>query len=252
MKTIRIPHALLAALLCSLAAGSPASEQSRARNMKLLELGGVIQGAASAAGQRDDPARYLGILGSGGIDGAIRGCAGGAMEAAARGARRGADIRRACKDSAASEAVDTMIDAHDVALQEEANQRRISMLRAATEHVQRENQQIQALVDTSTQSLRDGQARLAALQRDVAARRVTATQAEQARAREQQNVDAMRTTIENLKATREQHGATSLRATGSATERRQLDAEIARMDRQIRTLEGQLADYQRALKVSGA
>lgn len=251
MSSIHFQRALLAALLCGAAATSPASERSRARNAQLLELGGVLQQAASAAAQRDDPGRYGAIVGSGTVQGAVQGCAAAAVEAALRRERR-ADIRRACKDGAASQATATAVDAHYVALQEEANLRQISTLRVATERVQRDNQQMQALIEASGQSLRDGQARLAVLQRDVAARRVSATQAEQARAREQQNVDAMRAAIDNLKSARQQHGASSVQATGSATERRQLDGEIARMDQQIRTLERQLADYQRALTVSGA
>ena len=251
MTTIRFRRALLAALLCGAAAASPASERSRARNAQLFELGSVLGQAASAAGQRDDPGRYGAIVGSGAAQGAAKGCLGAAVDAVLQ-RERGAGVRRACKDGAAVGATVTAIDAHQVALQEEANQRQISTLRVATERVQRDNQQMQALIEASAQSLRDGRARLTALQRDVAARKVSAARAEQARAREQQNVDAMRATLDNLKSTRQQHGTSSLQATGSATERRQLDGESARMDKQIATLERQLGDYQRALAVSGA
>lgn len=251
MTSIRFRRALLAALLCGAAASSPASERSRARNAQLLELGSVLQQAASAAGQRDDPGRYGAIVGSGAAQGAAQGCLAGAVDAALR-RERGAGMRRACKDGAAVGATATAIDAHHVALQEEANQRHISTLRVATERVQRDNRQIQALIEASSQSLRDGQTRLSALRRDVASRKVSAAQAEQARAREQQGVDAMRAAIDNLKSARAQHGASSLQATGSPIERRQLDGEIARMDQQITTLERQFADYQRALAVSGA
>jgi chromosome segregation ATPase len=251
MKTRLSTRAVLVALLCGAAAAAPASERSRERNAQWLQLGGVLREAAGGAAQRDNPGRYGETVLGGAATGAAQGCAAAALEALLR-RERGDALRRACKDGAAVQATAGAVDGHFTALQEEANQRQISTLRVATEQVQRENQQIQSLIEASGQSLRDGQARLSALRRDVAARKVSAAEAEQARAAEQRNAEAMRNALENLKAARRQHAASSLQATGSTAERRQLDGEIARMDKQITTLERQLADYQRALAVSGA
>lgn len=250
MKTRLSTRVVLVALLCGAASTASAGEP-RERNAPWLQLGGVLREAAGAAAQRDNPGRYGEIVLGGAAASAAQGCVAAAVDAALR-RERGNAVRRACRDGAAVQATAGAVDGHFTALQEEANQRQISTLRVATEQVQRENQQIQSLIEASGQSLRDGQARLAALQRDVAARKVSAAEAEQARAAEQRNAEAMRAALDNLKAARAQHGASSRQATGSTAERRQLDGEIARMDRQITTLERQLADYQRALAVSGA
>lgn len=251
MSPMSWPRATLALLLCGAAAASPASERSRERLAQLVQLGGVLQQAAGEAAQRDDPTRYRDIVIGGTVHGAAQGCANAAIEAVLR-QERGAGVRRACKDGAATQAAAGAVDARFVALTEEANQRRISTLRVAAEQVQRDNLQLQGLVEAAGLSLRDGQARLAGLQRDVAARRVSVGDAAQARQQEQRQIDQLRASIEQLKASRRRHGDTARLATGSAVERQTLDGQIARMDRQIATLERQLLDYQRALLVSGA
>lgn len=251
MPTLSFPRAALALLLCGAAAASPASERSRERVARLIELGGVLQEATVQAPQRDDPARYRDVVVGGAVHGAAQGCVNAALEAWWRG-ERGAGARRACKDGAAVQAGAGARDGHLVALQEEANRRQLSTLRVATEQVQRDNLQLQALVDAAGRSLRNGQARLLALQRDVGARRASTAQLDQARSEEQRRAGQLAATIENLKVARRQHGGAAQQAGGSAAERQALDAQIARMDQQIGTLERQLADFQRALIVSGA
>lgn len=248
MSAVPSHRAAIALLLCCAAAASPASERALER---LAQLGGVLQQAAAEAPLRDDPGRYREIVIGGTVHGAAQGCLNATLEAVLR-QERGAGVRRACKDGATAQASAGAIDAHLVALTEEANQRRISTLRVAAEQVQRDNLRLQAMVEAAGLSLRDGQARLAGLQRQVATRRMSAAEAAQARRQEQRNIDQLNASIENLKAARQQHGDTARQATGSAIERRTLDTQIARMDQQIATLERQLIDYQRALVVSGA
>jgi hypothetical protein len=86
----------------------------------------------------------------------------------------------------------------------------------------------------------------------VAARRVSAQEAEQARKREQQNIDEMTATLESARKTRDQYRQTAAKVEATPQDRRDLDAELTRMNRQVAQLEGSIAEYSRALQVSKA
>lgn len=252
MKAIVLSgHVMLAVLLGGAGAHAEAGEAGRARAASLLEFGLVLGEAAASAARSDDPARRGEIvLGGAGI-GAVQGCVGAALEVLAQGPARGA-ARSACKTGAAVGAAAGAADGQAVAERDERNRRELASLRQATASLQQDNQALARLLAAGQQSLRDAQARLARLRAEVAARRLTAEQAETLRGREQQAIESLQAALASARASRDQHGQLARSAAGSDADRRSLDQEIARMDRQIAELERQLLAYQRALAVSRA
>ncbi|MBX3604743.1 MAG: hypothetical protein KF788_05715 [Piscinibacter sp.] len=144
------------------------------------------------------------------------------------------------------------IDGYVTAKKEQAGRNEIRTLQAAAADVRQDNQKLQAYLDSSGTVLNEGKARLASLRSDVAARRLSAEQAEAARKREEQNIASMNATLAQAKKTRDQYTQASAQFGGSIQNRRDLDAEIARMNKQVAQLEGNIAEYNRALAVSRA
>ena len=128
----------------------------------------------------------------------------------------------------------------------------IRELQAATNDVRNDNQRLQAYLDSSGTVLNEGKARLASLSGDVKSRRLSIEQAEVARQREQQNIQAMSNTLTAAKKTRDEYIQNSAKLSGTPQDRRDIDGEIARMNRQVAQLEQNIADYNRALVASRA
>lgn len=228
-----------------------AGERGRANAASAVQLAGMLQRTAAEAKLRDDPIRFQQTVIGGAVTVGAQSCLDKAIEdLLKRGNRRSAG--RACADGLRQGLPAGAENGYAVALQEEANRRQISQLQVATDHVQQDNQRLQTYLDSAAQVLRDGQARLAALNRDIAARRISAADAEQARQRELQNIRSIEASLAEAKQTRGRYVEASAQLTGQAAERRRLDAEIARMNGQIGQLEKNLLDYQRALGVSRA
>lgn len=143
------------------------------------------------------------------------------------------------------------IHGYVTARRELAGNNEIRALQAATEDVRRDNQNLQAYLASSGAVLEEGKARLAGLQRDLAAKRISTEQAQQARQREEQNIASMQTTLAEARKTRDQYEAARQLAGGSQ-DKKDLDAELARMNRQVAQLEKHIADYNQALSVSRA
>lgn len=228
-----------------------AGERGRANAASAVQLAGMLQRTAAEAKLRDDPIRFQQTVIGGAVTVGAQGCVDKLLEDLLnRGNRRSA--RRACADGLRRGLPAGAESGYAVALQEEANRRQISELQVATGHLQQDNQRLQAYLDSAAQVLRDARARLATLNRDVAARRISAAEAEQARQRELQNIQSIEASLAEAKQTRSRYVEASARITGQAAERRRLDAEIVRMNSQITQLEKNLLDYQRALGVSRA
>jgi hypothetical protein len=100
--------------------------------------------------------------------------------------------------------------------------------------------------------LAEGRGRLADLNRDLAQRKLTAAQAEEARQREERNVASMTKALENAKQSRANYIAASKQFSADPKSKRDLDAEISRMNTQIAQLERNVSEYNKALAVSRA
>ncbi len=207
---------------------SPAEQKLRADSERFdnTVIGGVIKGAATGA-----------VLG-----GLWRAATGGDRHEIARAAVGGAVIGGALGG----------IDGYRTAKLQEAKMNEVAALQAMAQDVKTDNDRLQAFLDSSSTVLAEGKQRLAAVRGDVDAKRMTAAQAEAARKREEQNIAQMQATLKKAKDTQTQYAQTSATFQGSAANKRNLDAEIARMDRQISTLERNINDYNRALAVSKA
>jgi hypothetical protein len=144
------------------------------------------------------------------------------------------------------------VDGYVTAKKEQAGRQRVRELQAATADVRQDNDHLQSFIDSTNSVLAEGRARLAALSRDVATKRISAKDAERARQREQQNIDEMQTTLDSAKKSREQYQQAASKLQGTPQERRDLDAEIKKMDKEVAQLEGNIAEYNRALQVSKA
>jgi hypothetical protein len=211
----------------------------------------AVQLTVSEQQMRKDSERFNHTV----IGGVLMGAAAGGVGAAAITALTGGDskqIRRNAITGAVVGGVVGGIDGYVTAKKEAAGNNEIRALQAATADVQQDNRKLQAFLDSSGQVLAEGKNRLAALRGDVAAKRVTAEQAEQARKREEQNIAAMNSTLTQAKTTRDQYTQASAKFSGTPQAKRDLDAEINRMNKQVAQLENNVSDYNRALAVSKA
>lgn len=143
-------------------------------------------------------------------------------------------------------------DAWVVAKKWEAGNNELRATQAAAADVRNDNQKLQTYLASSGKVLDEGKSRLAALRSDVAAKRISAEQAEQARQREEQNIASMKAGLEHAKKTRADYQQASAKFQSAPQAKRDLDGEIARMDTQVAQLERNIADYNRALAVSRA
>jgi hypothetical protein len=144
------------------------------------------------------------------------------------------------------------VDGYVTAKKEQAGRNEVRALQSEVADVKRDNGRLQAFIDSANAVLAEGRARLAALSADVAAKRVSAQDAEAARQREEQNIDAMKATLADAKKTRDQYTQAAAQFKARPQDKRDLDAEIQRMDKQVGQLEGSIAEYSRALAVSKA
>jgi len=207
---------------------TPAEQQMRQDSDRFNKtvIGGVATGAAIGAG--------VGLL------------------AALLSGGNSKDARNAAIGGAVIGGIAGGVDGYVTAKKEQAGRSEIRTLQAAAADVRQDNQKLQAFLDSSNTVLAEGKSRLAALQGDVAARRVSAQQAEEARKREEQNIASMNATLAQAKKTRDQYAQAAQQISNSPQNRRDIDAEIANMNKNIGQLEGNIAEYNRALAVSRA
>jgi hypothetical protein len=200
---------------------------------------------------RQDQDRFRDTVISGVLTGAVAGAAVGAIGAAIFGGDS-KQIRNSAIGGAVVGATVTGIDAYVTAKQEQAGRDKIRAVQAATADVQTDNRKLQAYLDSSSRVLAEGKARLASLRSDVQQKKIGTADAEAARAREERNIASMNETLTNAKSTRDQYVAASNKMIDSPQNKRDLDNEIRRMNQQISQLEGNVAAYNEALRVSKA
>lgn len=200
---------------------------------------------------RADSDRFNNTVIGGVLTGALAGAAAGALAAALTGGNS-KQVRNTAIAGAVVGGTIGGIDGYVTAKKEQAGRNEIRALQAAAADVRQDNQKLQAYLDSSGAVLNEGRARLAALGNDLRAKRISTEQAEAARQREVQNIQSMGNTLSQAKKTRDQYTEASAKFTGTVQERRDLDAEIARMNKQVAQLEQNIAEYNRALAVSRA
>jgi len=200
---------------------------------------------------RQDESRFNDTVIGGVMTGAAAGAVAGLLAGLLTGGNK-KEIRNATIGGAVIGGVAGGIDGYVTAKKEQAGRDEIRALQAAAADVRQDNNKLQAFLDSSGTVLAEGKARLAALRGDVAAKRLSAEQAQAARQREEQNIASMNTTLAQAKKTRDQYAQASKQFSGTPQAKRDLDGEIARMDKQVAQLEGNISEYNRALAVSPA
>lgn len=200
---------------------------------------------------RQDSDRFNQTVIGGILTGAVAGAAAGALAAILTGGNK-KEIRNTAVAGAVVGGTIGGIDGYVTAKKEQAGRDEIRTLQAAAADVRQDNNKLQAFLDSSGTVLAEGKARLASLRSDVAAKRLSAEQADAARKREEQNIASMNATLVQAKKTREQYTQASAQFAGTPQSRRDLDAELARMNKQVAQLENNISDYNRALAVSRA
>jgi hypothetical protein len=210
-----------------------------------------VQLSAAEQRMREDQDRFNKTVIGGVLTGAAIGAGAGLLVGVLTGANS-KELRRDVVTGAVIGGVAGGVDGYVTAKKEQAGRNEIRAAQAAAADVRQDNQKLQAFLDSSGVVLAEGKARLAALRGDVAAKRVSAEQAHAARQREEQNIASMNATLAQAKTTRDQYTQASAKFTGPPQSKRDLDAEIARMNRQVAQLESNVAEYNKALVVSGA
>lgn len=198
---------------------------------------------------REDRKRFNDTVFAGVLTGAVGGAAVGAVAALATGgdSKR---VRNAAVGGAVIGGLALGVDGYVTAKREQAQRDNIRATQAAAADVQQGNAQLRSYLETSNRVLAEGKARLARLRADVAAKRVSADAAQAARDREQRNLDSMKETLAEAKKARGEYAEASGKIIDSPDGKRNLDAEIQRMNQQIGQLEANVNEYGRALSVS--
>jgi hypothetical protein len=200
---------------------------------------------------RVDEERFQKTVIGGVIQGAMIGAAVGAV-AALLGGGGGKDVARSAGLGALIGGAAGGVDGYVTAKRERAGRDELRAVQDAAKDVQADNAKLQAFLDSSDVVLKEGKTRLAALKGDIAAKRVTAQEADAARAREEQNIASMKTTLAQAKKTKDEYANAAAQFKGTPQEKSNLDAEINRMNQQVAKLESNIADYNRAVGVSRA
>lgn len=189
------------------------------------------------------------------IGGVATGALIGGVGAAAVVAILGGDKKDVAKGAVAGAAVGGAIggiDGYNKAKREQAANNELRAVEAAAADVRADNARLQALIDSSSTVLAEGKERLQKLRTDLAAKKLSTDQAVAARKREEANIESMKRSLAKAKETKEQYAQSAAGFKGTPADKRDLTAEIERMDKQVAALEKNIAEYNQALIVSRA
>lgn len=216
-------------------------------------FGGGPQVVLSPAEQqlRDDEKRFNDTVISAVLTGAAGGAAVGALGCLIAGCR-GRDTVAAAGVGAVVGGAALGIDGYVTAKKEQAGKQNLRAVQAAANDVRQDNGKLQTYLASSNRVLSEGKTRLASLQKDVAAKRISTAEAQQAREREERNIASMSQTLAQARKTRDQYIEASTKLPDTPQNKRDLDNEIKRMNQQIATLESHVLAYNQALAVSKA
>jgi uncharacterized protein YcfJ len=200
---------------------------------------------------RKDEERFNKTVIGGVVTGAVVGGVGAGVFAKILGGDS-KDVKKAVAGGVVAGAAIGGIDGYNKAKREQSANNELRAVQAAAADVRADNTRLQALIDSSSTVLAEGKTRLETLRREVAAKRVSADQASQARKREEANIESMQKALAKAKETREQYAQSATKFSGTPADKRDLDAEISRMGQQVAALEKNISDYNQALIVSRA
>lgn len=228
--------------------GCPATMDSLVNNFP-----GASQAPLSPAEQQmqEDSDRFNKTVFAGVLTGAAAGAAGGALIAILGGGNKKDAVKGGVIGGVVG-ATALGIDAYVTAKKEQAGRQRISALNAAASDLNQENARLQNYIASSSQVLADGRARLVQLRSDVKASKVSTDQAEAARSREEKNIENMKATLAQAQQTRNEYAEAARKLPANNADRAKFQQEIQTMEKQIATLEKNIADYSTALSVSRA
>jgi uncharacterized protein YcfJ len=255
LSTQRFACGAIAAAVLAVAPGckttGPLQQSQQQQGQPQQTAAAPVQLTAAEQQMRADEKRFNNTVIGGVLTGAAVGAGVGFLAGVLSGGNS-KEIRNTTVAGAVAGGVIGGIDGYVTAKKEQAGRNEIRTLQAATQDVKTDNQKLQAFLDSSSTVLAEGKARLSALKGDVAAKKLTAQQADEARKREEANIAAMNTTLAQAKKTRDQYAQAAAQFNGPAQNKRDLDAEIARMNQQVGQLEGNISEYNKALAVSRA
>jgi hypothetical protein len=247
----RVAQRVLAAALAFLLAACPTTNP----------LSGVMGGSDQAENApqltpaekqlQEDEKRFTSTLMGGAVVGALAGAGVGLLGCHLAG-YKDAKLRTCIAATTVTGGVVGGVDGYVTAKREAAGRNELRAVQATAADVKQDNEKLKSYLDNSGRVLAEGQTRLATLRADVQKKRVSATEAEEARRREERNIASMTKTLEQAKETRTNYIAASKKLNGDAQSKRPLDTEITRMNQQIAELERTVNDYNRALAVSRA
>lgn len=210
-----------------------------------------VQLTAAEQQMQQDESRFNQTVISGVLTGALGGALIGGLGALALGGNS-KNARNAAIGGAVVGATAVGIDAYVTAKKEQAGRQQVRAAQAAAADVRQDNSRLQSYLDSSGKVLAEGRTRLAGLQRDVAAKKLSADEVQQARAREERNIASMNQTLSQARKTRDQYIEASGKLSDTPQNKRDLDNEIKRMNQQIGQLENNVQAYNQALAVSKA
>lgn len=239
----------------------PLKSSARAAAIGLLFLGaGCASVPLSPAEQakltpaerklREDKARFDDTVVGGAVQGAVIGAVLGAAVGAVRGGGREA-LAGAAIGAAAGGGLGAL-DGYRTAKLQQAKMDQAGAINAVADDVRKDNQRLQQFVAQSSTVLAEASARLESLRADVAAKRVSAAEAEAARKREQTNLREMESALTKAKKTRDDYQKVANSFQGSPAQGAKLSGELKAMEQQIATLEGNIARYGSAITASRA
>jgi hypothetical protein len=200
---------------------------------------------------QEDEKRFYSTLMGGAFVGALAGAGVGVVGCHLAG-YRDTRLRNCIAASTVTGGVLGGVDGYITAKREAAGRNELRALHATIADVRQDNDKLRSFISNSDRVLSEGRARLVTLRSDLARRRLSAEQAEEARQREERNIASMQKTLESAKQSRANYLAASKKLGGDPKSKRDLDAEIRRMNEQIAQLERNVSEYNRVLSVSRA
>lgn len=200
---------------------------------------------------RDDKSKFDSTVFGGVVTGAAIGAlAGGFMAALSGGNTK--DIQKGVLVGAVSGGVLGGVDGYATAKKQRAGNNEVRAIQATVADLQQENSRLEQFVRSADSVLAEGKQRLASLKSDTAAGKITAQNADAIRKREETNIELVKGTLDKSRELRTQYQQAGQRMTTDPATRRNLEQEVAVMDRQVAQLERNVAEYNRALAVSRA
>jgi outer membrane murein-binding lipoprotein Lpp len=142
------------------------------------------------------------------------------------------------------------IDGYYTAKKQQAAQQKVREIDLVTRDVRNDNTRLVAFIHSSDTVLAESRSKLAQVNRDVSASKMSVQQARAEQARIEQNRDLMQQTLENTKKSRDVYQQTSAKMPTTAASKRDLDAEIRKLNQEIAALEKNVVAMNSALAVS--